>query len=91
MHRGADADVGDHTHHDHGVDFEVLQCEVEIGVEECGIAALGNEDVVGARLEIIDHPRAPRALDAMRRPLQKLAVPAHVRPVAVGDEDDRSA
>ena len=59
VHRRADADVGDDTHHDHGVDFEVLQCEVEIGVEECGIPALGNEDVVGARLEIIDHPRAP--------------------------------
>ena len=54
------------------------------------IAALGNEDVVGARLEIIDHPRTPRALDTMRRPLPKLAVSAHVRPVTVGDEDDRS-
>ena len=34
VHRGANADIGDDTHHYHGVDLEVLQCEVEIGVEK---------------------------------------------------------
>jgi hypothetical protein len=62
VHRGANADIGDDTHHDHGVDLEVLQCESRSVLKKCRIAALGNEDVVGARLgsSITRAPTSPR-------------------------------
>ena len=91
VHGRAHADIGDHAAHDHGVEPQIAQRQIQIGVEKRRVTPLDDVDIIRTRIEIVDHLRTPAAFDAMGRALRELAVAPHVLAMRVGDEDDRRA
>src|SRR6266404_5257583 len=89
--RRAYADVGDHPDDHQRVHLEVAQREVQIRAEEGRVPALDDIDVLGPRIQILDHAGAPALFEAMRRAFEELAVLPNIPAVRVDDEEDCGA
>src|SRR2546430_2244419 len=91
VHRGAHADVGDDAEDHQRVHLDIAQREVQVRVEEGGVATLEDVDVVGSRVQVLDDLGAPAPLETVRRALEKFAVLAYVPAVRVDHEQDGAA
>ena len=77
------------TGDDHGLDAQFLEQDIEIGLEEAAVAALGHDIVLVAQLQFRNHLGAGRALEGVVAPELELLVDAGQ--VAVVAENDGNA
>jgi hypothetical protein len=62
---GPNTDVGDHSDKNHVLRVEFAQPQVEVGLEEPGVATLGDPILAVGGSQLLDDLSAPRPLEAM--------------------------
>ena len=85
----ADAHVGVKAGHDDCIDAELLEEDVEVGLEESAVAAFGNDIVLVAKFKLGDDLGSGGACHGVLAPDLEFAV--DLRQVAVIAEDDGDA
>src|SRR5919106_3011194 len=86
VHGRAHADVGHDARGDHGLDPQLTEAEIEVGLVEPTVAAFPDPVLALRGLEGLDDTCAPRPFDAVRDPLLELLV---LLGVLVADPDHR--